>query len=199
MKKYKRWVWAAIVVGAVVAWWWKTNTWPIVAFVGGRPVTRYEVNKALWAQSGQTIADSMITQKLVAMELDRLGVEADQDKVNQQIESMKASIPEGSNWEDELARSGFSEKQIVDQVALFNRINKAVEKDATVSAQEVDEYVKTNGTFLTGTTDEEKQLQAENMLKDDKIGAAIEAWIAKVRADGASKVFRIGVNPLPAQ
>jgi len=190
----KKWVWIAAIVGVLLAWWWKTNTWPIVAFVGGQPITRYEVNKALWNQSGEVIMDSLITQKLVEMELDSLGVSADQDKVNSQLETMKASIPEGSTWEQELASSGFSEKQIRQQIELFTRINKAVEAEATVSASEVEEYVKTNGEFLSGANDEEKKTQAEQILKDEKTGTAIQAWIAKVREDGNSKIWRVGAS-----
>ena len=190
VRKHRGWLWLAVALGILMGWWWKTNSWPVVAFVGLKPVTRYEVNKALYAQGGEAIIDSIITQKLVEEELTKMGITADPARVNEQLEKMKQGLPEVAKWEEELANRGVSEKQIRDLLGLQQRLTTAVEKDATVSAQEVADYVKQNGQFMTGKTEADKQKEAGEALQQSKQGAAIEAFIAKVREAGMGRVWR---------
>lgn len=192
-RKWKGWAALAIALGLLGLWWWRTNSWPVIAFVGLKPVTRYEVNKTLYAQGGEALVDNIITQRLVDEELSRMGVTADPAKVNEQLEKMKQGLPEGAKWEEELVARGITEKQIRDLVGLQLRLTTAVEKDATVSASEIADYIKQNGTYMTGKTDAEKQTEAQGLLAQSKQGTAIEAFIAKVKEAGLARVWRLPV------
>ena len=190
-RNWKKWGWVVVAVGLLVGWWWWSNSWPVIAVVNGKMVTRGEVMRTLYAQSGEAILDSIVTQKLVEDELNRMGVVADPAKVEERIGQMKADLPQGSTWEAELATRGITEKQIRELLSLQIRLGAAVEKDATVSAEEIATYVKENEKFMTGKTPDERKTEAEGILKQSKQGTAIEALISRVREEGQSKVWRL--------
>ncbi len=74
MTNLRKWFWVAVVVAAVVFFWYRTNTWPVVAVVNYKPIFRYQVDQALFSQGGLAMVDSLVTQKLAEAELDKLGI-----------------------------------------------------------------------------------------------------------------------------
>src|SRR3989344_9175216 len=85
-KKLPRWaIWGLVVLGALALFWYKTNSWPVVAMVGLRPVTRGEVTRALLKQGGKAEVESLITEMLVKKELDKLGVKVEASEVEAKI------------------------------------------------------------------------------------------------------------------
>lgn len=183
-RNWKKWLWVVVIVGGIVAWWAKTKTWPIVAVVAGKPLTRYEVEQALYKQGGEGMVDSLITQRLIEAELDKKGVQIEESDLDARIEEMRATVPEGRTLEEELSGRGYSLEHVKKLVSLQMRLNKAVEPSASVSAEEITQYVKDNVKFLTGKTDEERKTEAGTILKQDKLSAAIESWVTEVKTNG---------------
>ena len=68
------------------------------------------------------------------------------------------------------------------QVALRMAVERAVEKEASVSADQVNQYVKDNGKLLTGKTEAEKKAEAEKILKDQKLQEAVMKWVEGARS-----------------
>lgn len=191
------WFWGGMIVFLAVAWWWKTNTWPVVAVVGGRVLTRFEVDQELYRQNGVAMVESLITQKLVERELKDRGIQVDKAEVEARLEEMKSSLGAGVDWTTELQRRGFTEAQIRQLVELQLGVNKAVEDQASVSAEEVGAYVKENEAFLKGSTMGEKTDEARNILLQDKLQTAIGDWVSEVRAKGNVWMWP-GMGQVPA-
>lgn len=183
-RNWKRWLWVAAIALALGLWWTKTKTWPVVAIVAGKPLTRFEIDQALYKQSGEGMVDSLVTQRLVEAELDSRGIKVDQGAVDARIEEMRTTVPEGKTLEEELESRGYTLDQVKKLVGLQLRINKAVESTASVSAEELEKYVKDNEKYLTGKTMDEKKKEAEGILKQDKLAAAIDTWISDVKTKG---------------
>src|SRR3989344_4101761 len=186
----RKWVWGVGVAALVVLWWWRTDSWPVIAMVDGSPIFRYQVERQLFAQGGKSVLDSLVTQKLIEKALDEKKVQADAGKVEDRIAQIKSSLNPGETWEDALARQGMTEAGVRDIITLQSRIETAVSGEASVSAEEIDKYVKDNGQFLTGKTNDEKRKEAEDALKQSKLAEAVDAWVTKVRDDGETKVWR---------
>lgn len=185
----KKWTWVLVVLLLLVGYWWRTGRWPLVAIVAGQPLTRFEVEQQLYKQGGKAMEDSLITQKLVEAELNKMKVNVDKADIDKRVEEMRATVPQGSTLEKELADKGFTLDEVRKLVELQLRINKALEPKATVSAEEVAKYIKDNGKYMTGKTDADKKTEAESILKQDKLSAAIEQWIDEVRTNG--KVWKL--------
>lgn len=197
-KKFPKWLLVvALVIGGLGLWFWRTNTWPVVAVVGTRPITRFEIEKSLFEQYGQATIDGLITQYQIEEQLNKMGVSVDEAAVTARIEEVKKSLGPGQDLDTELASRGLDMNKFKNLISLQLRLNKAVEGKASVSAEQVAAYVKENDQFLTGKTPEEKRAEAEEALKQDAANSEIEKWVAE--AQKQISVWRLYPEPtLPA-
>lgn len=193
-REFPKWVLVVGVVAlAILAWWWRTNTWPVVAMVGSKPVTRFEIEQSLFKQYGQATIDGIVTQYQIESQLDKQGVMVDSKEVDARVEEIKKSLGAGQDLDTELKSRGMDVEKFKGLIALQLRLNKAVEGKATISAEQVTAYVKENGQFLSGKTDAEKKVEAEAALKQDAQSAEIDKWVTDAKK--AISVWRLYPEP----
>lgn len=185
----KMYFWLAVVAAGVTFFWYRTNTWPVVAVVNYMPIFRYQVDRTLYAQGGAAIVDSLVTQKLAEAELNKLGIKIADSEVDAKIEEIKGTLGEGTNLETLLSERGMTIDDLKKDLILKMRVEKAVEKEASVSAEEVDAYLKENEKLLASLKPEERKTEAEAALKQQKLSTAITAWIEKLKTTG--KVWKL--------
>src|SRR4051812_45467567 len=75
-----------LLLAVVGLFWYKTNTWPIVAVVNGKPLMRFTLDQQLYKQGGKEVLDTMITEKLVQDELAKNHLTASVAEVDTRIE-----------------------------------------------------------------------------------------------------------------
>ncbi len=183
----------AVILVLAALWWWRTNSWPVVAMVGNSPITRHEIEENLFKQYGQQTIEGLITQKQIENELNRQGIKIDENEIDKRIDDIKTSLGNGADFDAELKTRGMDMNKLRELIRLQLRLNKAVEDKATVSAEEVQNYIKQNGSYLSGKTDEEKKAEAEQMLKQDKQNSEIEKWVEEAKKQ--SNVWRLYPAP----
>jgi len=192
-KMDKKWLWLGAALVVIGLYWYRTNTWPVVAMVGWKPITRFEVNKELYKQSGRTMVDAMITERLVREELKNKGISVTDEEVSTKLDEIAASVGSKEDFEKLVADRGLTMDDVKKQLKLQMSIEKAVGDNASVSAEELDAYVKQNENFLSGTTAEEKRAGAAEMLKQQKLQGEIGRWVEEVKNNG--KVWRLEPAP----
>ncbi len=182
-KKNRKWIMWVLVVGAVaVAWWWKTNSWPVVAVVDGKIISRHEVNQLLFKQYGGQLVEDLIVQSAVESEAKRSNSIPSEADTNARIDEIKSGLGEGGDLEKLLSERGMTFAEFKKQIALRIAIEKSVEKEATVSAEEVAAYIKDNAKYMTVTkAGPEQDKEASDALKNQKLQAAIVKWIDQAR------------------
>lgn len=176
-----------VLFGALLAvFWYKTNTWPIAAFVNGKPVLRFELDQQLYKQGGQQVLDSMITEKLVADELHKNKITASTEEVDTRINEIKTSL--GTSFDAALAAQGMTMEQLKTQIDTQLKVEKLLGGQATVSASEVETLMKENDMDATAAT---------KMLKQQKLQTIIQDWVqglrtaAKIKIVGAPKTAAV--------
>jgi foldase protein PrsA len=163
----------------VVHFWYRTNTWPIVAFVNNKPVSRFQLDQALYKQGGQQVLDSIITQKLVDEELEKNKVTASSAEVDSRIEEIKNSL--GSSFDVALSAQGLTMEQLREQVAVQIRIEKLLDSQATGSAEEISQMMK-DGNMDAST--------AAKAVKQQKLQTVIQDWVDGLRTK--AKIIIVG-------
>ena len=176
----------------LLGYWYWTNSWPVTAFVGLKPITRSQINRELYKQNGQAVIDNLVTEHLVRQELSKLGIKATDEEVNTRLDEIKANLGEGTDLETVLSERGLTLADVKKQLGLQIAIEKALSDQASVSAQEVETYVTDNAAFLTGDNEEDKKQQAEKVLKQQKLQTQIGSWIEGLRT--GAKVWRLPVK-----
>jgi len=180
--------WGALVVLLLLfGFWYKTNSWPIVAVAGMKPITRFEMNQELFKQYGKDALENRITELLVRNELDRTGVVATADEVSKKVNEIKTSLGTDQDLGTLLAERGMTQAQFEDQLKLQIRVEKALVSKVNITDEEVASYLKTNAQYITATG-EAATTQARESLKYGKLQEEVSKWIEELKAK--AKVWR---------
>lgn len=171
----------AIAVGGLF-WMYKSNNFPISAVVGMKPVWRHQVNQNLYKQGGKAEVDNEVTELLVKDELSREGIKVTDAEVTSKIESIKASLGAGQDLNTLLAARGMTMDDVKRQLVLQMGIEKALASKVSVSDDEVATYIKSNGSFLSATTEAAKKDEAMAALKQQKMQTSVSTWIEDLRS-----------------
>lgn len=116
-----------LVAAGLGLFWWKTNSWPIVAVVNWVPVTRFEVNQQLYAQGGKQVLDSMVTQKLIAAELAKKNVKVTDADINAKLAEIQTQLGTQMTIDQALSLQGMTLPQFKDQLKFQMGLEKLVE------------------------------------------------------------------------
>ena len=185
-----KWKVAGIVIAVLAGlglFWYKTNSFPIIAMVGMKPVTRWEINKMLYSQYGKEAVDNKVTEMLVATELNNMGVLVSQQEIQAKVDEIKASLGEGVELTTLLADRGMSQKEFEKQLELQLRVEKALTAKIEISDEEVNEYLEANSQFMNASG-EAATVQAKEAIKYSKLQEEVNKWIEELKAKG--KVWR---------
>ena len=166
----------------LVLFWYKTSTWPIVAMVGFKPITRYEVSKELFKQGGKAVVDDLITRKLINGEIKKNNIEVTPAEIDAKVEEIKSTLGESGNLEDVLAANGTNLADFRKQLELRIGIEKLLSDRIAVSETELDAYLSQNKSLMTSATDEAKRKEASDMLKVSKLQTEANKWVEELKS-----------------
>ncbi len=171
----------ALLILIAIAYYFRNQF--IVAVVNGQPISRYTLVRELEKQSGKTVLDSIITKTLVVQEAQKNGVVVTEQDIDDQIKKIEENLKsQGQNLADLLKMDGLSQKDFREQIKLQKMVEVLVGKEASVSAEEIDAYVKENKSYFPeGTSLEEMKKTAEQQLKQQNLSSKIQEWLANLR------------------
>lgn len=175
---------------ALTFFWWKTNTWPIVAMIGLKPITRYEVNQALYSQGGKTVVDNLVTERLVNSEIARTGTNVSPAEVDDRVGVVKTNFGTDQEFQKALSDRGLTMDEVKKQIKMQIGMEKILADKATVSAEEVTKFISEMGTLMTASDAAGQKVEAEKILKNQKLQAEITTWIESLRSK--AKIWWIG-------
>lgn len=115
------------IIGLLALWWYKTNTWPVVAVVNYRPIFRFEVDQQLFSQSGREVIDGLITKNLITQELRNKKITVTAVEVDAKMAEIKKQFGTEENFKQILAAQGMTEDQVREQITLRLGLEKMVE------------------------------------------------------------------------
>lgn len=123
-----RWAFVVMVcLLGIVGFWYKTNTWPVVAVVNYRPIFRFEVDQQLFSQSGREVIDGLITKNLITQELRNKKITVTAVEVDAKMAEIKKQFGTEENFKQILAAQGMTEDQVREQITLRLGLEKMVE------------------------------------------------------------------------
>ena len=185
----RKWWGVGGLVAAIVYFWYRTGAWPVVAVVNGRPITRFEVDQMLYKQQGQVVAESLVTKALVTGELARLKIKPSEKEIDDKVEEIKKSLGEGQDLNQVLTSRGMTMNELRGQISLQLGVEKALGDKSAVASDEAEKYIKDNEAYFSkDLTTEAKLEQANRVLRDQKIQAALVEWLEGLKKK--AKVWR---------
>lgn len=170
----------AILVLGVVAYKYLVFTW-----VDGTPLNRLELYKRLEEKYGKTVKEEMIAEVLLRSESTKRGVAVSDGEVDFRINQIAQAQGGQEKLKQLLELQNVSIEAAKRQIKFQLLIERLFGKDAgaTVSAQEVEEFIDANEDNLpkTKTSSEEAKLKqdVENQLKRQKTSQLFNQWLGQ--------------------
>ena len=121
------WQKVAAVVLLLGLFWFRTNSWPIVAVVNGVPVTRFELNQLMYEKVGQDAVEDLLTDKIINQEIAARRIKVTDADVAEKLKALKEQIGSEESYQQALAIQGMTEAQLLGRIKLQLALEKMVD------------------------------------------------------------------------
>lgn len=164
------------------------------ASVNGQLVSRLSVIKDLEKQGGKKVLDTIVIKTLINQEAKKRNLSVSQSEVDTEIKKIETNVSsQGSTLDALLAQQGMTKSDLIGEIKLQLLVTKMVDNNITVSAKEVDNYLASqnsqNSLGVSQTTPGLNRVQAESAIKQQKLQAEIQKFVADLKAKAKINYF----------
>jgi hypothetical protein len=160
----------------------------VVAMVDGKPILRSELNSRLMAQYGSQALEGLIGERLIFENGQKQKITVADKEIEDRIVEIEKSLG-GMKLDEALKMQGMTRSDFVSRQKIQLTIDKMFSKDISVSAVEVDEYIKNNSMYLTATESAQKAIEAEKAVRNSKIEQKFMEWFNKAKEEAKVNRF----------
>lgn len=164
-----------VIIASALGYFFKDRF--LVAVVNGKPIFRYSLSQFLIKSSGKDALENLIVEKLVQAEVKKNNVSVGDQDIENEINKIKEQLGTSVSLENALSMQGMTLEDFREQIKTRLQVYKILENEITVSDEEVNQYLQDNASLLTGTTDEEKKVEASAAIKEQKMNERIQTWV----------------------
>jgi foldase protein PrsA len=151
----------------------------IVAMINGRPVFRHELNQRLLSSYGKSTLENLLVEKLIQEEARKQKISITEKNIDEEVAKISQDLGD-TKIEDILSLQGMTLKDFRDQLQMRLQVNKILEKEITISDEEVENYLKENAQSLTETDEAKRKEEARENLLNQKIAERVQGWIGEL-------------------
>jgi hypothetical protein len=158
--------------------------WFIAATVNGSPISRLAVVQDLEKQAGKQALDAMITKKLIADEMKKIGVVVKSEAVDAEVKKAEEQVAgQGVTLEEALTQQNMTLDDLREQIMIKKELEQALVDKLAVSDADVDQYIKDNKMVpAKGVVSDALKSQVRSQLQSQKFSTEAQAYIADLRA-----------------
>lgn len=143
----------------------------VAALVNGKPIFRHELNQRMASVFGKETLENLLVEKLILEEAGKQKIVVSEAEIDAEIAKISQNLGSETKIEDVLKLQGVSLKDFRQQLEMKLAVNKILEKDISISGEEIEAFLKENKDRLTATG------EAEARLKEQKIAEKVQSWI----------------------
>lgn len=177
-----------LLTAIVILAFYKKN-WFVAASVNGEPIT----NIALLAKLNQLyrtpVLSQMIDEKVILDEAQKRGIIITSSEIQARATKWEARFGGKEAFNNLLAQQGQSRGDFESQIKYQLIVEKMFDKEASVSAEEIDQFLKTNKTELQSSDSAQQVADATDLLKQQKIGKIFAQKFPELKQQANIKIF----------
>lgn len=177
-----------IALGLLILVVYKKN-WIIAATVNGSPVSNLELQMRLNAQYKTQTLNSLVNEKIILSEAAKNNVVVTAADIDKKISEIEANVGGAQAFDTLLVQQGQTRSSIRQQIKLQTTIEKLYTNEATVSAEEVTQFVEQNGSQLRATDSAGQQTEAYDTLKNQKLSQIFSQKFQELRTKAKIQIF----------
>lgn len=181
-----------ILIGVVVlllALGFYKKEWFVAATVNGSPITFLEVLGRLNEEYKPQALDQIINEKIILGEAKNKGVQVNKQEIDGKLSEIEKRFGGQESFLNLLAQQGQTRDSFKEQVLLQLIVEKLYSNEATVSSQEVDNFIKESSSILQSTDSAKQKEEAENVLKQQKLSQIFSQKFQELKQQAQIKMF----------
>lgn len=155
----------------------------IVAFVNGRPISRWSLDRQLEKTAGNQILNTRIAEMLVLQEGRNQKIIISDEEINQEAKKLDDQFKtQGQSLDSVLALQNQSKKEFLRQIKIQLLVEKILGKDIEITDEEIADYFKENQElFAEGATLVSEKENIHQTLFNDKLTEKIQPWLQELQ------------------
>jgi len=163
----------------------------IAALVNGKPITRLEVIREMEKQDAGKTLDNLITKNLILQELNRQKIDVADVEVEAEVKKIEADLKsKGQDLDKLLVSEQLTRTELKNQIRLQKRIEKMIDKDVSVTDEEVNKYIADNKDSLpTGEKPETLKENIKTQISQQKLNEKFQTLLGSLRQKAKINYF----------
>lgn len=184
--KTLRWALVIFAVAALVTW--KKN-WFVVATINGRPITTLELQKRLNDDYKQPALEQLITEKAVLDEASKNNAIPSKEEVDTRYSEFAKDYGGVDSLNSYLAQQGQTQDYVKRYLTLMLAVEKMYASTATVSAKDIDDFVRVNRATLKASDSAGLKAEAEAAIRKQSLLRIVVEKMQELRDKAVVKMF----------
>ena len=153
-----------VLIGAFYLYNNKTNTDNVVARINNEVITKDDLYEALVEQNGQATLDSLISDKIIELELKKQNITVTEESIQEEIDKIASQYGGQEAFEQALSSYGYSLDYIRTNIEKSLEVKKLLEPQITITEDEMKTYFEEN----KDSFNVEEQVKASHILVDSE-------------------------------
>lgn len=177
-----------VVVGIVILAMFKKSLF-IAAMVNGSPLTNLELQMKLNQQFRSQTLNQMVNEKIILDAASKGGAIPTEVEIDQKIAELETNVGGKETLDTLLLQQGQTRVGLRDQIKIQLAITKLYEKQATVSADEVAQFIEQNKEQLKATDSASQEKEATDALKQQKLSTIFNQKFQELKEKAKIQIF----------
>ena len=188
LKSSKKFYIALVIAGLLALAIYKKE-WFVAATVNGAPITNLELQMRLNKQFRTQTLNQLINEKIILSELTKNNAVPTEAEVSKKISDIETSLGGPQAMDAILAQQGQTRESVRQQLKLQLGIEKLYANEATVSAEEVAEFIEINKDQMRASESAEQQKEAAESIKNQKVTQIFSQKFPDLRQKAKIQIF----------
>lgn len=165
------------------------KSWFIAATVNGMPITNLELQTKLNAQFRTQTLNQMVNEKIILDEAHKRNALPQKQEIDAKIAELEKNVGGKDTLDSLLSQQGQTRDTLNEQITVQLAITKMYQKEATVSADEVNKYIDTNKDQLKATDSAKQQEEAASILQQQKLSQIFSQKFQELRQQAKIQIY----------
>jgi foldase protein PrsA len=139
----------------------------VVGRVNGEAITKDELYDALKDQYGQETLNTLISEKIIKLEIKKHNIEVPEKDVEEEFQKLVDQYGGQEQFDQIFESYGYDQNDIKEDIKMSLQLKKLIEPKITITEEEMKEYFETN----KATYDTKEQVKASHILVDSEATA----------------------------
>jgi len=179
----------ALIILAIAGLLYYKKNWIIAATVNGAPISNFEVLNKLNKQYRDQTLSQMINERIILDEGKKKGIKVSPTEVTERIKKIEAQVGGAEALNGLLAQQRQTRADLQDQLLLQLTIEKLYANEATVSAAEIDEFIRDDAAQLQATEAAAQREEAKDIITQQKLSKIFNDKFQQLKQGTKIQIF----------